>query len=456
MAIGRELTDDLIAQVLRRLPPRSLATSRGVCRAWRELVDARQLLRVDLLPRSVGGIFMNYLALNSPEFFSRPTMGPSISGDLEFIPGFSMVVDHCNGLLLIAGTSRGHDYVCNPATRGWAWLPPRPTLHMGEEFDQIKCLVYDPNVSPHYKVFLVPSLADDQPMSMLDPEMMQSEWPPSPFALQVFSSITECWEERSFVLEGGRLEERSFLSKGGRRVRAITDMKAYIGEKRSTCSAKMVLISISDAKYRLIPTPSDVELGHHDGCLSLGRSEKGVYCAFEHDCHGLRIFLLNESCGQAGWELKHLVDLTSFARKFHARGDSSQQHKGPWILQDINYYKYPYDNDNPKELVEDNFEWNSDDDNILNTDDMVEGHFQGYTGLLGFHPHKEIVFLNVSLRRAVAYHWNISKFQDLGNIFPKEYLEVAGHCAQIDTSFTYTPCWMDDFPESKLEAPIEN
>ncbi|CAL4939560.1 unnamed protein product [Urochloa decumbens] len=450
MAIGRELTDDIIAEVLRRLPPRSLATSRGVCRAWRDLVDARQLLRVDLLPRSVGGIFMNYLALHSPEFFSRPRTGPSISGYLEFIPWHAKVVDHCNGLLLVADTLDKHDYVWNPATRRWARLPQRPTSQMGKEFDQIECLVYDPNVSPHYKVFLVPSLPGDQPKSMLDPEMMQSEWPPSPFALQVFSSITGCWEERSFVLEGGRLEERSFLSKGGRRVRAITDMKAYWREALYVlCKNGFVLrISISDAKYRLIPTPSDVELGHHDG--------KGVYCAFEHDCHGLRIFLLNESCGQAGWELKHLVDLTSFARKFHARGDSSQQHKGPWILQDINYYKYPYDNDNPKELVEDNFEWNSDDNNILNTDDMVEGHFQGYTGLLGFHPHKEIVFLDVSLRRAVAYHWNISKFQDLGNIFPKEYLEVAGHCAQIDTSFTYTPCWMDDFPESKLEAPIEN
>ncbi|CAN6300814.1 unnamed protein product [Urochloa humidicola] len=186
MAIGGDLSDDLIAGVLRRLPPRSLAVSRGVCRAWRDIVDTRRLLRVDLLPRYVGGIFMNYCALYSPEFFSRPTTGPSISGDLEFIPGFSKVVDHCNGLLLVTGTSDIHDYVCNPATRRWARLPPRPTSQMGEEFDQIECLVYDPNVSPHYKVVLVPSLPDDDFMPMLDPEMMQSEWPPSPFALHVF------------------------------------------------------------------------------------------------------------------------------------------------------------------------------------------------------------------------------------------------------------------------------
>jgi hypothetical protein len=209
---------------------------------------------------------------------------------------------------------------------------------------------------------------------------------------------------------------------------------------------------MSNAKYRLIPCPSDVDCRHH-GRLSLGRSDKGVYCAFEHDWHGLRIFLLNESCGQVEWELKHHVDLRSFARKFHARGDSGQQHKGPWLLQDINYYyNYPYDNDKQRELVDDNFEWNSDEDNVLNTDDMVEGHFEGHTGLLGFHPYKEIVFLDASLDRAVAYHWNTSKFQDLGNIFPKEYQEAAGHCTEIVTSFTYTPCWMDDFPENNFGA----
>ena len=76
MAIGRELTDDLIADVLRRLPPRGVAVSRCVCRAWRDLVDARRLLRADLLPRSVGGIFMNYAALYLPGVLLPPHDGP--------------------------------------------------------------------------------------------------------------------------------------------------------------------------------------------------------------------------------------------------------------------------------------------------------------------------------------------------------------------------------------------
>jgi hypothetical protein len=139
--------------------------------------------------------------------------------------------------------------------------------------------------------------------------------------------------------------------------------------------------------------------------------------------------------------------------KLHAREDYRDRPNGSWILQDINYYKYPYGNDLQREVVENSFEWNSDDDNVVHTEDMVEGYYEGYTHLLGFHPYKEIVFLNAALSRAVAYHWNTSKFQDLGNIYPKDY--DACHVAGIETSFIYTPCWMEDFPKNSLSAPIQ-
>lgn len=214
MAFGRELPDDLVADVLRCLPPRSVAVSRCVCRAWRDLVDARRLLRADLLPRSVGGIFINYCTLYSPEFFARPTMGPSISGDFEFIPGFSKVMDHCNGLVLCRETSGSHDYVANPATRHWAQLPlpPEQDSEMRKKsFRRIKCLVYDPTVSPHYDVFLIHSLYKDyKHKSALEPGqmMMQCEGPVSsdPLQVYVYSSRTGRWEERWFAPEGRVVE----------------------------------------------------------------------------------------------------------------------------------------------------------------------------------------------------------------------------------------------------------
>ncbi|KAJ1297031.1 hypothetical protein BS78_01G346900 [Paspalum vaginatum] len=159
---------------------------------------------------------------------------------------------------------------------------------------------------------------------------------------------------------------------------------------------------------------------------------RGVYCAFSHGFHGLMIFLLTESSS--------------------SRGD----------MISINYYNYQddYGGEYPngsdghnKEAVEDSgFEWSSDDDNVLDTEDMVEGRYDEYTSFLGFHPYREIVFLNISLSRAVAYHWNTSMSQDLGNIYPRDYCDIAGACEDIDRSFPYTPCWMEEFPENKLES----
>ncbi|TVU46934.1 hypothetical protein EJB05_06508, partial [Eragrostis curvula] len=456
MAIARELPEEILADILRRLPPRGLAASRRVCRAWRDAVDAHQLLRADLLPRAVRGIFMNYCAMYRPEFFSRPNTGPAIWGDLEFIPGFWGVKDHCNGLLLGEATG-GHLYVANPATRRWARLPRRPISRMGEAFPAPACLVYDPIASPHYEVFFVPILPYDVE-NRLGPEMLQSEWPPSSYALQVFSSLAGRWEERLFAREGcaagliGDMQKCIRWGAGGHSA-AYWRGALYFHQ----ANASFISVFMSNAEYKLIPVPTDVEFTTY-GSFQLGRSEKGLYCAFSHDGHGLWIFFLDESCSQAVWVLKHRVDLKTFARKLHAReGEYCDEElpEGPWILQNINDYKYPCGNDK-EPIVEEKYEWNSDDDNVLDTDHMVEGNYQGYVGLLGFHPYKEVVFLDASLRRAIAYHWNTSKFQDLGNTFPKDYAEIAGHVASIDTSFPYTPCWMEDFPETKWDARTES
>ena len=71
----------------------------------------------------------------------------------------------------------------------------------------------------------------------------------------------------------------------------------------------------------------------------------------------------------------------------------------------------------------------------------------------GFILTRRIVFLDADLRRAVAYHWNTSKFQDLGNICPGDY----GMIGEIETSFIYTPCWMDGgFPVEQKKSTTAN
>jgi len=222
------LPDDMVAEVLGRLPASSLAAARCVCKRWCSIVDGRRLLRALLLPLRLAGIFYADDLRNPHEavsyFFARPPTARHITCDFYNVfldnnggPNVDRrILHHCNGLLLL-----GWDMaVVNPATRRWAILPPFPSNQLpplqlqlpppscingcgcigDEEMDPSFHLVYDPiAVSPHhFEVFFIPGLTIGYE-SKYDG---QGEWPPSPYTMRVFSSTTWKWEERSFVRQG--------------------------------------------------------------------------------------------------------------------------------------------------------------------------------------------------------------------------------------------------------------
>jgi hypothetical protein len=206
MDLAPSLPDDALADVLRRLAPRGLAASRCVCKSWRRVVDGRRLLRADLLPLSLGGIFLNFLSLNFTQFLNRPTAGAAVSGRLDYtchacepgrFPPCAYVIDHCNGLLLL------DHCVVNPATRQWALLPLPPeempqSPPPGMDFTTYTYLVFDPTLSPNYfELVMLPDLP-----SKLNDECEGFEWPPSTLILPVFSSKSGSWEDRAFRREG--------------------------------------------------------------------------------------------------------------------------------------------------------------------------------------------------------------------------------------------------------------
>nr|CAB3495227.1 unnamed protein product [Digitaria exilis] len=200
------LPDDMLANVLGRLPPRSLVASRCVHKHWRSIIDARHLLRTDLLPLRLDGFFCNPLDLECcPSFFARPSTTRRITGcRLDFsdtLKGYPDIIDHCNGLLLLWESV-------------WVDLPPFPEakamrmIHM-EGGDLCPCfyLTYDPMVSTQdYEVFLIPTLYsnrdEDDGGRIKSLEQDLSEWPPSPYTTKVFSSKKWRWEERSLVRQG--------------------------------------------------------------------------------------------------------------------------------------------------------------------------------------------------------------------------------------------------------------
>ncbi|KAK3146589.1 hypothetical protein QOZ80_3BG0268430 [Eleusine coracana subsp. coracana] len=154
------LPDDVLAEILGRLPPRGLAVSRAVCKSWRAVVDDGRLLRADLLPLSVGGIFLKFQGHKFPEYFSRPSTN-KVSGHMDYLLSLdsieyhASISGHCNGLVLLDRDD--HDFVVNPATRVWAPVPPLPPT-ASSLLNICHCcnyIAFDPTSSPDYQVNVI-------------------------------------------------------------------------------------------------------------------------------------------------------------------------------------------------------------------------------------------------------------------------------------------------------------
>ncbi|TVU48619.1 hypothetical protein EJB05_08260 [Eragrostis curvula] len=429
------LPEDVLTNIIRRLAPRYLAMSRCVCKTWCSIIDACNLLRADLLPHSVCGIFIHFNELSMSEFFSRPYKGPTISGYFDYLPHRSSIIDHCNGLLLL------HDFVVNPATRQWMPLPP-----CSSAFGDRNYLVFDPALSSHYEVLLIPRVHSYVRLKMLNsggkfgPAMDDLEWPPSPCIVHVFSSRTKEWEERLFVREG---EAAGNVADMMLDWPYVQDNAVYRrGVLYVNCQAKFVMrILLSKGKYQVIKSPvATEEMECTD--LYLGQSEKGVYCALYGYPSVFWIYILDESTGKMEWVFKYSCDI------WPALSCQGIDRSGPWTLQDINYQDLCNEDEdvNKEAIVEKKFEWDSDSDNVVDTRSRGKYHTGGYITFLGFHPYKEVIFLCDTLRRGLAYHINSSKIQDLGNLHPTHYGTEMGIQPFIERSFPYTP-WLGVFPD---------
>ncbi|GJM96038.1 hypothetical protein PR202_ga12842 [Eleusine coracana subsp. coracana] len=393
------LPDDLLADILTRLAPRDLAMAMGVCKAWRAVIDAHRLLRVDLLPLSLGGIFINFNGQVFSEYFFEPSTTPAISSMSDYVPHsprfWRQVVSHCNGLLLLS-----ENYVVNPATRWWAQLPT-PLRPKSKEVSYFNYLVFDPILSSHYEVFSVPYFG-------YHGSIEEYEWPPSSCTLQVFSSRTGGWEERLFVRDG---EDAEIVSDMFLRSAVYYRRALYV---RYYTPNIVLRISLLDGKYRAIKPPSDTQINE---ILSLGKSKDGVYLASVGSAT-LRIWVLVESCGQAEWLPKYRADL---------KWKLCEKLGSSWLLQDVNYYNEYNGLGIDKEEAE--MEARAEID-------------QGPFLFLGFHPFEEVVFLSRSLRWGLAYHLTSSKIEYLGYQYPTGYNHFIAECEDITDAYPYTPCSM--------------
>ncbi|KAM0916750.1 hypothetical protein ACQ4PT_010072 [Festuca glaucescens] len=497
-----DLPDEVLDDVLRRVPPRRLAACRRVCRSWRDVIDVRGLVLAHLAPGPVRGMFVNFTDKRIHGFFSRgavaAALSPSIDGSLMFLPSThaarSRVLDHCNGLLLCQNNKA--TYICNPATRRWATLPPRP-LHptAGPRFYRDRLhLLFDPTVSLHYRVMFFPE-APGMPMpphrndlprkrsryrptyvgsksyciEKMPPSLRASyeqevdnvgsmEWPPYSYVLQVFSSETGLWDERCFVRQGDAVTTVSeiwynvYAPTYGRPIRCYAAVY-WQGAFYLNCPGGFIVrFSLREDKYTAIKTPRlegtffgqlmplTDEYGERSGIphIYLAKSKEGIYYAALHG-YRLQIWILHgasESCQMPEWELSHQVDFTAaFLRHtlHHTREDIGMS----WILT-------------PGEEISNNggdHGWDSSDDCTIDPRDRTTRNNDASTkhdygvNLLGYHPYREITFL-ASGYNAFAYYLGSSKLQYLGRLYPTRL----GRFENKIITYIYTPCNDDLLP----------
>ncbi|KAF7105064.1 hypothetical protein CFC21_105905 [Triticum aestivum] len=163
---AERLTDDILVEILSRVPAKELCRCKCVSKHWLGLIhhpDHRKRL-----PQTLAGFFYGRITSTTGQrVLELPFRFTSISGDgrspvgtsFTFLPNQHLPVDlldSCNGLLLCRchhvsdGAAAFHYVVCNPATEKWVMLP-----NSGKDSSQVATtsLGFDPALSPHFHVF---------------------------------------------------------------------------------------------------------------------------------------------------------------------------------------------------------------------------------------------------------------------------------------------------------------
>ena len=174
----------------------------------------------------------------------------------------------------------------------------------------------------------------------------------------------------------------------------------------------------------------------------MGKSQNVVCFGIVHD-NQLKIWILDESCGQMEWALKYETMVGHYAEYLASIDDdySGRNRDGYWIVEE-NIKIQDTDHD-VEPQSEEGYEWDSDNDDTftINTERQEYFDYDQHLNIIGFHPYKEVVFM-VRRFQVVAYHLNSTKIQYLGNSRPKYcHHSFWNH---IRESFLYTPCMIGD------------
>nr|CAB3495491.1 unnamed protein product [Digitaria exilis] len=260
------LTDELIVEILSRLPVRSVCRFKCVSWSWRELIS--DPVHRKKLPQTLAGLF--YTSYNGERFPNSAHHFTNITGKGVplIIPSFSFLpvpsddvtlLDSCNGLLLFECRCSGpcpdeHNWyppflyvVCNPATEKWVMLPNGTAS--GE--NRIARLAFDPAVSSHFHVV----------------QYELDEWVTG---VEICSSKTAAWSFKESEWD----DDIILYDTGG-----SVFLNGFM--HMATFNERLAVLDMEGKTWRTIPVPSDGEFGCSEpGCI---HQSQGRLCFLNGD-----------------------------------------------------------------------------------------------------------------------------------------------------------------------------
>ncbi|CAL5343821.1 unnamed protein product [Camellia sinensis] len=171
--------DDLLIEILTRLPLTSLPKFKSVSKHWLSLITSPYFARIrNLNPNIISGLLLHSsthklvpdLDFIPLETIENPTLFPSLSA--------IRIINSCKGLICCENEQKYH--ILNPTTKQFTSLP-EPCAALGN-----LSLAFDPSRSPHYKVVHVWCTNYDS--------FSESYTDQSYFQIEIYSSETGSWK----------------------------------------------------------------------------------------------------------------------------------------------------------------------------------------------------------------------------------------------------------------------
>ncbi|KAK9051325.1 hypothetical protein SSX86_027952 [Deinandra increscens subsp. villosa] len=303
--------DDLLTEILLRLPVTSIIRFKSVSKHWRWLLSHRRFtLLYDNLSKSPGlfvrGIYIPFDVENqsTPPF---RTLG------FYFDPRGIKIIQSCNGLLLCCsnlGQECARKYsVFNPTTKQFAMIPSVPGGQNVRRTIRFMCLAFHPTDCVHFKLVCIRSVVPNGKL----------------FQIQVYSSDTGKWKISCESFSNSMTYRHSGVYWNG----AI---------HWSPSCHNPLYFKIEGERLHTLPLPGNVASfgGYYDGAIPkyFGES-RGHLHLVETANHENRLHLnvYEMSIDHSGWFVKYQVELDELPGAFPKMMNSYLPPSSPYYYE---------------------------------------------------------------------------------------------------------------------------